>query len=734
MSRTSGSAAAWLSAITILVSAFLLFQVQPLISKAILPWFGGSPAVWSTCVLFFQLALLVGYAYAHWLNSTQFRWKYVVHGVLLAAAICVLPIIPADRWKPIDGRFPTGRILWLLTAHVGLTYFLLSSTGPLVQAWFAKLYPQRSPYRLYALSNIGSLGALVSYPFVFEPNFSVRQQGWGWSAGFALFALLAGSLCWLVARGSQEPPLEETDPKPTKADLAHEPPPLWQIGLWLGLAALGTTALLAVTNHLCQDIAVTSFFWIVPLSLYLLSFILVFDRDWWYQPWAIGLLVVFATLFVEVCKQTDDFDRGIQTVVGFCTGKPNHAKYLEPVLEKVLQRIDPDYSEFNDSIPVNASVYLLWFFALCMLCHGEISRLKPARPYLTKYYLMIAAGGALGGMFVSLVCPRIFREYTELPLSLGLGAAVALGALVLRYTNPWTTNNSPRSLAGVFFAVGLLLIVAGILVDFKREKKQTQVRNFYGVLSVKSPRTLHEEDRGTGLYHGRILHGYQYDSKDRRHEPTTYYAHGSGVQIAVEHFPNDPREQFRLAVVGLGSGTMAAYGREGDFIRFYEIDSKVVEISDKYFSFVKDSAAEVDIALGDARVSLEREDSQDYNVIALDAFSGDAIPVHLLTKEAAAVYFRHLKPGGILAIHTSNRFLNLVPVAHGLAREFGYKVVYISAAEHDDSPGTAASDWVLLTKNEQFLADPKVVPHVVSLLPNSVLWTDQRSDLYRILK
>jgi hypothetical protein len=762
-----GVALAWWAAATIFVSAFLLFQVQPIISKMILPWFGGSPAVWTTCVLFFQLVLLAGYGYAHALiRYVSPARQGVVHGLLLALAIFTLPITPTEWWKPRDGSLPALRILFLLAAKVGLPYFLLSSSGPLVQAWFARVYPRTSPYRLYALSNVGSLLALLSYPFLFEPLLGTTTQGWMWSSVFLGFALLAGLLGWRVSKLMSEPSLN-LDPEAPNSELPlpkRESKPAEEIANpsnslmfgWIALPALASMLLLATTNHLCQDIAVVPVLLVVPLALYLISFILCFDSEIWYQRKFWGPLGVIGILTLCLLIKGGDWK-----VFPLPWGIANWWNGSTWSFTKALHTfVSTNWAqEFNDNLAFQAVVYVAVLFNVCMLCHGELVKLKPRPEQLTLYYLLISVGGALGGLFVALICPYIFKLQFELSLGIVFGYVVAWIALANDGRNSWLANRQWLQWAAAFVIMGGAVFVIGSTYEKVAEHTVAIVRNFYGTLTVKE--RLGDDDLdGDGkvdreafsLVHGGILHGFQFTDEIRRLEPTTYYVNESGAGMSVAHFPRGKDAEgkdkgIRVGVVGLGAGTMAAHAKRGDVYRFYEIDPKVIAISDQFFTFRRDAddrGAKTEVVEGDARIRMEQEKDQQYDVIALDAFSGDAIPAHLLTVESMKLYLRHLRKDelgniqGILAIHISNRHLNLAPVVASLARMNELTAITISASGSDiDSDAFTGSDWVLLTQNNDFLGQEIIVATSQPLAiaeADEVHWTDQHSSLLPILK
>ncbi|MFO0960264.1 MAG: fused MFS/spermidine synthase [Isosphaeraceae bacterium] len=690
---TAGRSLALLYATTVLISAFLLFQVQPVISKYILPWFGGGPTVWTTCLLFFQLALFAGYAYAHALGRLSSRWaRLLIHAGLLAAAVALLPIAPDPSWRSAESGDPTARILALLAVSVGLPYFALSATGPLLQTWFRDSFPGRSPYRLYALSNVGSLAALVSYPFLVEPALPVQQQATAWSRGFGLFAVLCGLAAAFARRGPSA--------DPHSLDATESAPRPWQWAAWLGLPALASVALLATTNHVCRDVAVVPFLWVAPLALYLLTFIIAFDHERWY------LRRTFAALLLPLAVLLSSMD-------------------LLPVWL---------------SYDAELALHFLGLFLLCMIAHGELARLRPSPRHLTAFYLAIAAGGGLGGVLVTLVAPRVFDGYLEWPITLVAGFALALGLL-------WREAGRIRPLIGLAGLVGLAILAQG-QGWFSRElipgrmgahynegyscRYLSRTRGFFGVYTVLERR--HSADRSLddrAMFSGQVPHGLQLSGAMGR--PTTYYGHTSGVGRALDWYSRDSGKPRRVGVVGLGVGTLAAYARPGDTYRFYEISDDVERIARDWFRFLGDCRGTVEVEIGDGRIALEREDDQQFDVLVIDAFSGDAIPAHLLTREAMELYLRHLAPGGTIAIHISNAYLDLAPVVRGLAREADMGTVRIWSSSHQ-AEGLYMADWYLLSRDAAFLdalrpsedEDPE---------PRRVLhWTDARSNLFEILQ
>ena len=662
---------------TIFLSSFLLFLVQPLIARLILPWFGGSAAVWTTCMLFFQALLLAGYAYAHVLaRLSNKRAEALTHSLLLVAAVATLPIAPGDAWKPAGDDEPVSRILLLLGAAVGLPYFLLAATSPLLQAWFARARPGEDPYRLFAVSNLASLVALVGYPFVVEPFLGGSQQVRAWSWLFAGFAALCVAVAWLTPRRAVE------------ARLAEESPPARNpYFMWLVLAATGSVLLLAVTNHLTQNVASVPLLWIAPLTLYLASFIITFEGRGWYRPewlWTFLLvwLVAMGWLIVD--------------------------------------------SDFQFELPLQLGIFLPGLFLGCLFCHGELYRLRPAPSRLTAFYLTVSAGGALGGLLVAVVAPLAFSGYYEL----GIGLVVLALLAALRFAGLGIVARSA--------SLAVLLGIAGCAAyDGFRYQRDVRVatRSFYGVLRVKEYGLPGAESHLRRLVHGAIMHGEQYLHESYRGLVTTYYHQDSGIGAAIRSLGKRPA---RVGVIGLGTGTIAAYGRPGDVYRFYDIDARVMRVAKTEFTYLADSAAKIELVLGDARLALEREAPQGFDVLAVDAFSSDAIPVHLITREALGVYLKHVKPDGVVAFHVSNRFLDLIPVVARLAREHAAHAVLVrDDPDEEENPRRSRSDWVLVSRDAASLKREAIVERGAEEAedrPGLRTWTDDYSNLIQILK
>ena len=669
-----------LHAATVFLSAFLLFLVQPLLAKQILPWFGGAAIVWTLCMVFFQLVLLLGYAYAHWIVRMPGRRQALVHIALLAASLAFLPVAPDASWKPRGGDSPVTGIIALLFATVGLPYFLLSSTSPLVQAWFARAFPGSSPYRLFALSNLASMLALLGYPFLFEPWFASRQQSFWWSAGYGAFTLCCAALAWR-SRGLAPLTVEAGH----LASTAGEPrPPARQLALWLLLSTMGSVTLLAVSNHLTQNISSIPLLWVVPLAVYLLTFILCFEgREWYRRDIYLGsllwLLCVMAWFLADKSLQFD-------------------------LLWHIL-------------------VFTVGLYFVCMFCHGELARRRPGPRHLTLFYLVVSLGGVLGGVMVGIVAPVTLPGYLELEIALVVIAAIALG------------TNLKRPVPVVLMLMSVLAFTIGALAHRIEKFTEDTVyieRNYYGVLRVKenSMRVDDADTRYRSLVHGAILHGEQWLSEKYRRSATTYYKTSSGIGRVLLSFEG---KSIKVGVIGLGAGSIAVYGDGDDIYRFYDINPAVERIARTWFTYLADCPSKVEVVLGDARLSLEREAPNQFDVLAVDAFSGDSIPVHLITVEAFTEYLRHMKPGGVLVFHVSNRFLDLKPVLLAIAERHGLEYAYLH--ELGDNGGTT-SDWVAMTRDRKFILKPAIVEATEPVVPRPDwrLWTDSYTSLVQVFK
>jgi len=673
---------------TIFLSAFLAFQVQPLIAKMILPDFGGAAGVWTTCLVFFQAALLLGYAYAYglvrWIPS---RFQSHVHAGVLALSVLALPLHTKDV---LQGAEPSWRVLAALALGVGLPFLVLASTSPLLQAW----YPRGAGagvYRFYAVSNAGSLIALVTYPVLFEPYITVRHQAAVWSAGYVLAVGASAAAAFIREKSIAQSSAPEELTPPTRGTIA----------MWVALPACSTALLLAITHHLSQNLAAIPLLWIIPLSLYLLTFIIAFaGRGAYHRHFWMRLLAV--------------------------------------ALASLAYALDPRLG--SPSLVILIPLYCAGLFVCCLVCHGELARLKPATQRLTSFYFAMSLGGTLGGILVALIAPRVFSGFIELPLALGTCAVLALVAL---RRDPESPFYKARWQAAWLVAVGVAVVInAGLLAVVYRQRvgSRVMVRNFYGVLRETEEAEKPAPSAATGnarrvrtLLNGPIQHGSQFLSEDRRRDPTTYYGRHSGVGLALR--AAGETGPIRVGAIGLGVGTVAAYGRPGDFYTFYEINPLVIELARRDFSFLGDSAAEIQVIEGDARLKLESEPPQNFDVLIADAFSGDAIPVHLLTREAFALYSRHLQPQGVLALHISNTYLYLRPVVARATQDSGRMAVLVTTRAND-AEGTFHSSWVLVSANREILSSDPLRAAAVPLpsFPEFRPWTDDFSNLLGILK
>jgi hypothetical protein len=678
-------------AVTIFLSAFLFFWVQPLLGRFILPWFGGVPAVWSTCLLFFQTILLAGYAWAHCLlRIRSIGIQVALQLSLCAVAALSLPLIPDASWKPADGS-PARNISLLLISVAGLPCLALATTASLLQAWFARCWPERSPYRLYALSNIGSLLALGLSTLWFDTQFARETQARIWAGGYAVYGLAILIAGFITANQAGTSP-EETSPADEGAN-----PGRW---LWLALPFCSSVLLLAITAKLTQDYAVVPFLWTLPLGLYLLTFVLAFDHPRWYPRrfCAGGLVVVLILIWVLLF-----FSR--------LKGNPGFG------------------------MPLLVHLGVLGFG--CLFCHGELYRLRPPAKRLSGFYLAIAGGGFLGGLFVTIGAPRLFRSHAELPL--GLLLCATLGAAVyLRENRPQV--KLPDTIRATGYLIGGVLVYALAWVAYLASNQLGQIaadRNFFGVCHILERGKRTPDKHRFLMMHGSTLHGLQYRSEERQREATTYFSPSGGLGLTWSALAESPN--LKIGAIGLGTGTLASHGRPGDSIRFYEINPLVRSFADSHFSFLTDSAADITHTIGDARIQLEREQSQAFDLLVIDAFNGGTIPVHLLTREAFALWKSHLQPTGLIVIHVTNRHLDLQSVVESGARSINYRARLYSeriSQKQSKETGRNSSDWCVLAPGESFFDRAAFGDHGTALRRSDppLIWTDERASLIPVLK
>jgi len=669
---------------TIFLSAALLFMVQPIVAKAILPWFGGGASVWTTCMLFFQVFLLAGYSYAHALSHfLNHRAQVIVHGCVVMLSFISVPIAISSNGLLINNNAPQIDILGLLVVAIGLPYFVLSSTGPLLQKWFSYQDPEKQPYKLYALSNVGSLLGLVAYPFFIEPSLIQQAQFNLWSVGYVLYGVASLVIVGRLFRY----------PKIAKAAVTDFRVNYQTLASWTGLSMLGVVLLLAVTNAMTQNIASVPFLWLLPLTLYLISFIVCFAQDKYYQRkfWCGALiLMVFASYLLYF-----------------------FAGYFDFVTQVIL--------------------FAMILFIGCMLCHGELAKLKPQPSHLTLYYLAISGGGFLGGLFVSIAAPTLFNQFSEFPIA--VYAIVISLALVLWPS--WSKSGAQFVLMKKsLLSLGLIILpVSFVLIEnVFTQHDVVSNRNFYGSLAVKDISVGKLNERR--LVDGTTSHGTQSLGSSKQHIPLSYYRAGTGVALAIDALGD--KGSLNVGIIGLGAGTLAAYGRVGDKYSFYELNPKVKEYALDYFSYLTDTQATIQIYLGDGRLTLTRqlrEGSQQFDLLVIDAFSSDAIPTHLLTTQAISLYLAHIDNDGIIAFHVSNNHLDLTPLLRGLAQHAGlHAKLYLKRGDELDSN---LAQWVLLTKDSETLKIAPLGDKAVSWSEQSaqtVIWTDDFSNLLSVLK
>ena len=701
--------------VTIFTSAFLLFMVQPIIAKQILPWFGGSSAVWTTCMVFFQMILLLGYWYADFVvRKLSKRSQAIFHSIVVLISLIWLPIIASDSWKPAADTEPSTRILLLLLVTVGLPYLLLSTTGPLVQAWFARCYPNAKVYRLFALSNFASLISLLAYPPLIEPHIDMHSQAWLWSGIYIVYAVLIIVSAWHSNRHEvfvEVPPSSAIDSTNQIANANHpassahaaesaKAPTKQDYVLWLLLATLGSLLLLSFTNHITQNIASVPFLWIVPLVLYLVTFILVFDvgssrgkSGWYSRP--IFMPLLFGLLLI--------------TTYGMFEG---YASTMNIYL----------------ALPL----FCVLLFVACMFCHGELAALRPAAQYITQFYLCLSIGGAAGGLMVGLVAPVVFNSFVELPLALISSGLLASYVL-------WKTPSAATSKQRNSSWIALTLVLTGATGWFlwkesiSAEETLLQHRDFYGTLRVSESDNKMTPDSFRDLYHGVISHGWQHTNESLRAKPVSYFGPGTGIARTITYYQQQ-EPSIRVGIIGLGIGILTSYGRETDNFRIYELVPAVIDIAKNYFWYLTGSKSKIDYFVGDGRLSLEREPSNQFQMLSVDAFSSDSIPMHLITVEALRGYKRQIREDGAIVYNVTNRLINLAPMVKLIAEQEGMQAVLI--ANRPTEKDLYRTDFVVVTKNQKLIESLKSANDYKEIETNPKLkvWTDSYNNLFDVLR
>jgi len=680
-------------AATMTLAGFLLFQVQLVLGKYILPWFGGSASTWLVCMLFYQVALLAGYAHAYAITQPlAMRRQVQLQVVVLMASLLLLPIAPSDSWKPQDAGDPTWRILGLLAACVALPYIALATTTPLLSRWLAHIEPTLNPVRFFAASNVGSFLGLLTYPFLFERVLTSAQQTRWWSWAYVLYAALfvvCGMLTWRRAHDSGR------NQSGAASERAGSDPWL----MWVGYSALGSALLVATTNAITQWSAVVPFLWVVPLSLYLVTFVTTFAYPRAYHRLAFGgafLLLAGSSFLQEVPESS-------------------LALFQQLVLQAAI------------------------LFAGCMICHGELVRLQPEPARLPKFYLAVAAGGALGGICVVLLAPAAFSDYFEHPLVLSIIAAIAFLHMLPRAATraPALITTAVASMAGVFF-------LGSLAVAFREEVAGNalveRARNFYGVVKIVRRNQHDPQSANMALLQAGIDQGGQYLAPERRMETICGFNKESGLGLALAHQARRrDGAPLRIGVIGLGAGMIASLAREGDTMRYYEINPALLQLTSRHFTFLYQSKAKIDVELGDARLVLERQlkqnDPQNFDVLVLDAFRGASPPMHLMTKEAFSVYLGHLAQNGILAVNFELDTFEVAPLHRGMAKLFGLTVRWLETpAETDDC--RYAISWALYSRDKAFFETREVRRSISRWRDrgkSELVWTDEDSNLMSII-
>ncbi len=674
------------------LSGFLIFEVQPMMGKFLLPVFGGSVTSWSVCIAFFQTALLAGYLYAHLLSRFTVRMQAMIHAAVLLASLIVLPVVPSATATAAQSAAPSLDIMWMLGVSVGIPYFVLASTSSLLQRWFSTLGGGADPTRLFAISNLASFAGLLSYPFVFERLASISTQALWWSGGYAIYVAVLLFCAWLTYRRSDE---AAATVLPTAEDAV---PVSWQdAAVWVGLSLLGSILLLATTNIITERIAAMPFLWVIPLSLYLWSFVIVFGHG--KQVSHRVMFVIFLALFALGLALNDVEDT-----------------YL--LLLKIVALVGA-------------------MFAGCLVAHGELASRRPVAVKLTAFYLWMTFGGALGGMLVTFLAPAIFSDYWEYEIGI---AALVITVLLLERRKLFAGSGRMSNLAyaGLVVLAAAGILGASIMVREEPGIVVKKVRNFYGVLTLALVEKGDADER-LAVFQSAVNQGEQYRDPKRRSETACDFDEQSGIGLAIRRHPNRLKAQpLRVGIVGLGVGMTLVHGHAGDTFRYFEINPAITEVARNAFSFIKDTPATVEVEHGDGRLLLDRENrigAPKFDVLVIDAFRGAAPPMHLMTKEAFDIYLGRLNPDGILVANFEVERFDPSPLFRGLGAAFNLKSAWFESTLLPGCQEEAVS-WALYARQNAFFEDAEVKARISpwwDRKDTKLLWTDQTSNLFSII-
>ncbi len=675
------------------LSGFLIFQVQPMMGKFLLPVFGGSVTTWSACIAFFQTTLLIGYLYAYLTSRMTVRWQAAFHVGVVLASLALLPITPTASASVATEDNPALGIMQLLAVAVGAPYLILAATSTLVQRWFAAAQPGRDPTRLFAVSNLASFAGLISYPFLFERLAPITTQTVWWSFAYAAYAAAIGWCAMLAAKAAPAAPVRDV---PVEGRMAGQDGPTPVLG-WVWLSLIGSILLVASTNIITERVAAMPFLWVIPLSLYLLSFVVVFARS--DRRRLGGWFAAFLALFL---------------------------------LGLVLQNVEDSYLLILKIAGISGAM-----FAGCMVVHGELANRRPGTERLPAFYLWMTFGGALGGLFVTFAAPALFSDYWEYEIA--IAALVATYVLLRRADLPASIKTARSAVAGAIAAVAVSVVV-GLSLFVREEPGDVieKVRNFYGVVKIVRL-DEDDDDERLAMFQSSVNQGEQMADEARRREPACDFGAETGIGLAIRRHPKRIAGQpLRIGIVGLGVGMTLVHGLKGDLFRYYEINPAVTDLARKYFSFHTDTEATFEVVHGDGRLVLEKEGKEGarkFDILIIDAFRGAAPPMHLMTREAFEIYLARTEPDGLIVANFEVERFDPSPLFRGMGKLFNLRAEWFETTLLPDCKQEAVS-WAIYARSGAFFEDADVRRRISpwwDKKDTTLVWTDQTSNLFSIL-